>query len=115
MTNSSRKSTQEIEEAILDKIKFQWKTIRKAFYDLNKGRSGAIMEEELKFYLDHWGFQMSEEQFNQVFKKFDFDCDGKISFDDFQKTIGNEIHPGETLYFRQEFSRLNKNNKCKHQ
>jgi hypothetical protein len=41
------------------------------------------MPEELKFYLNHWGFIIDEDQFEKVFRKFDLDCDGKISFDDF--------------------------------
>lgn len=32
-----------LEKTILDKIKFQWKTIRKAFIDLNKEKSGFIV------------------------------------------------------------------------
>ena len=35
-----------------------------------------------------------------IFDKFDVDKDGKISYKDFHKSIGTEIHPGETLYFR---------------
>jgi len=37
-----------------------------------------------------------------MFRKFDADGDGKISYKDFQQTIGSEIHPGEGLYFRQD-------------
>ena len=39
-----------LEKTIIDKIKFQWKTIRKAFIDLNKEKSGSIEKDELKFY-----------------------------------------------------------------
>jgi hypothetical protein len=40
-----------LERTIIDKIKFQWKTIRKAFSDMNKERDAAIAEDELRFYL----------------------------------------------------------------
>lgn len=30
----------------------------------------------------------------------DADKDGKISYNDFHKSIGSEIQPGESLYFR---------------
>jgi|LauGreDrversion4_2_1035121.scaffolds.fasta_scaffold109095_1 Ca2+-binding EF-hand superfamily protein len=93
-------SSADLERTILDKIKFQWKTIRKAFYDLNKKKDGAISTDELKFYLNHWGLNVNEDQFKVIFNKFDYDGDGKISYDDFHKTIGSEIHPGEILYFR---------------
>ena len=37
-----------------------------------------------------------------MFKYFDKDCDGVVSYQDFVLSIGFEIHPCETLYFRQE-------------
>jgi hypothetical protein len=40
---------------VLEKIKFQWKTLKKAFSDLNQEKSGAIKPEELRHYLNHWG------------------------------------------------------------
>jgi Ca2+-binding EF-hand superfamily protein len=39
---------------------------------------------------------------------FDADGDGKISYSDFHKSIGSEIQPGETLYFRQDLPQVNK-------
>ena len=58
------------------------------------------MAPELRYYFQHWGLTLSDEQFQAIFKKFDFDGDGKISYKDFHMTIGGEIHPGESLYFR---------------
>lgn len=49
---------------MLEKIKFQWKTLRKAFMDLNTKKSGAIEPDELKFYFQHWGLGgITDEQF----------------------------------------------------
>ena len=45
---------------------------------------------------------MSDEQFEIIYDSFDVDKDGKISYSDFHKSIGSEIHPGESLYFRQD-------------
>ena len=106
--------TENLEKTIIDKIKFQWKTIRKAFCDLNKEKSGCIEREELKFYLQHWGLQLSDEQFQYIFDKFDYDKDGKISYKDVHKTVGSEIHPGESLYFRQDKPHMMRITKCKH-
>lgn len=50
-----------LEKTIIDKIKFQWKTIRKAFSDMNKERDEAIAEDELRFYLHYWGLNLTEE------------------------------------------------------
>lgn len=59
-----------------------------------------IAPEELRFYFNHWGFNLNDQRFSMIYNKFDYDGDGKISYDDFHKTIGSEIHPGEILYFR---------------
>ena len=54
--NKSKKIAQEclinenLEKKVLDKIQYQWKTLRKAFMDLNMETSGAIMPQELRFY-----------------------------------------------------------------
>ena len=37
-----------IEQTVLDKIRLQWKTLKKAFTDLNQEKSGGIKPEELK-------------------------------------------------------------------
>lgn len=88
---------------VVDKMRVQWKTISKAFKDMNKDiHSDGITEGELKFYLNHWGLRMSDQKFHEIYKMFDIDRDGKISYNDFHHSIGNEIHPGESLYFRQE-------------
>lgn len=92
-----------LKNLIVDKMRIQWKTISKAFKDMNKDiHSDGISEDELRFYLNHWGLQMSDEKFKDIYAMFDNDKDGKISYSDFHHSIGNEIHPGETLYFRQE-------------
>lgn len=51
---------EQLEKTIIDKIKTQWKTIRKAFIDLNKEKSGFIEAPELKFYFQHWGLTLNE-------------------------------------------------------
>ena len=56
----------EIEEKILEKIKFQWKTLRKAFMNLNIEKTGKISKREFMFYLDFWGITISEQKFNQI-------------------------------------------------
>ena len=37
------------EMKIIEKIKFQWKTLRKAFQDMNVGKTGKISKEEFRF------------------------------------------------------------------
>ena len=82
-----------MEAKILDKIKFQWKTSRKAFMDLNTQKTGKISRKEFKDILNFWGLTIEDEVFNKIFTKFDLDGDGKISYKDFQLTVGSEMFP----------------------
>lgn len=86
----------------IEKVQFQWKTLKKAFTDLNSAKSGAIMPSELKYYLTHWGFYLTDSQFQALFNRLDYDQDGKVSYEDFQNSVGKEISPPEFLYFRQD-------------
>lgn len=52
--------------------------------------------------LSHWGIAVSDEAFQDLFKRLDADGDGVISYKDFCIKVGSEIHPAETLYFRQD-------------
>tara|TARA_B110000285_G_C15094194_1_gene600915 strand:- start:277 stop:561 length:285 start_codon:yes stop_codon:yes gene_type:complete len=58
-------SSGNIVDKVIGKIIIQWKTIRKAFSDINKdpGETGYISKNELKFYMDHWGFKLTEREF----------------------------------------------------
>jgi len=50
-------TTQDIQKELICKFEFQWKTLKKAFNDLNLYRTGKISPAELKFYFDHWGLK----------------------------------------------------------
>lgn len=52
------------------------------------GKTGVICEDELWYYLRHWGFKTSEAKFQELYKLLDVDGDGKISYEDFQKSAG---------------------------
>lgn len=49
-----------LEKKIIDKIQFQWKTLRKAFMDLNIEKTGKISQRELRFYLNFWGIELGQ-------------------------------------------------------
>jgi len=68
--------------------------------DLNIDKTGAIKSSELSFILKHWGQEVSDDKFQELFNYLDADNDGVISYKDFVLRVGCEIHPGETLYFR---------------
>lgn len=99
---------------ILDKISTQWKTLKKAFSDLNQGKNGWISEKDLKKYLVNWGLDITEDQFREFYNFLDFDKDGHISYEDFKKSVGSVISPVEHLYFRQDLP-PQKVVRCKHE
>lgn len=68
---------------LIDKIKQQWSTVRKAFKDFNEDNDPFIDKSELIFFLQHWGFPLTESQGEVVFNFFDRDGDGHISYQDF--------------------------------
>lgn len=72
--------------------------------DLNTEKDGTITKEELKYQFDFWGLDVPPKQFDAIFKKFDFDGDGLISYKDFQMSIGADMFPAEGLYFRQDIT-----------
>ena len=65
-----------------------------------EGAQDGITKPELRFYCNHWGLKMTDEQFDEIYAMFDADGDGVVSYSDFSHAVGHEIHPGETLYFR---------------
>ena len=70
-------------QQFMDKVRTQWKTLKKAFGDLNSEKDGNIEKNELQYYLDHWGYNLSNEEFSTLFDAIDKDGDGKISYVDF--------------------------------
>ena len=99
-------------EKVVMKIYEQWKTMRKAFINLDVGKHGAIMPSDLKFYLTHWGVAASEAKFKELFDFFDEDKDGKISYKDFQQTVGEQMQPNQGKYWRQDMPRQTRIKSC---
>jgi len=64
-------------------MKTQWKTIRKAFGSLNMEKTGHISKNEMRYFTNFWGIEVSAEEFDKIFAKFDLDGDGVISYKDF--------------------------------
>jgi Ca2+-binding EF-hand superfamily protein len=46
----------------MEKMKFTWKRIRKAFYSLDLDKKGFISKDNLKLYFSSWG--LTSEQFD---------------------------------------------------
>ncbi|CAI2381224.1 unnamed protein product [Moneuplotes crassus] len=86
------------------KIQTQWKTLKKAFSDLNSSKNGWIQRDDLNRYLTNWGLDLTENQFEDLYSFLDHDKDGRITYEDFKKSVGSVISPVEFLYFRQDIA-----------
>lgn len=78
----------------------QYKTIKKAFSDFNRQKSGIIDFEAFLEVVKGWGFDCQENILQDLFNWLDNDKDGKLSFEDLRQTVGKETNPLEQLYFR---------------
>ena len=88
-------SSNNIDQKLKDIVQTQWKSVNKAFMDLNKNHSHYITQEEFKSFLSQrCGFKITEKQFLDFFSKIDKDGDGKLSYPDFNSYFGFEINPG---------------------
>ena len=92
----------DIKDKLIKKIREKWATVRKAFTQFNENADRFIQKKELIDFLGYFGFPIEGKQADDVFAWFDRDGDGAVSYQDFVLSIGFEIHPSETLYFRQE-------------
>jgi hypothetical protein len=50
-------------QEILEKVRAQWKSIRKSFHDLSRDKSGFVEPEEIRYFLNHWGIDVKEDIF----------------------------------------------------
>ena len=80
---------------------------------MDVSHTGALSPDDLKFYLKHWGIQASKEKFDELFKNFDHDGDGKISYKDFVKTVGKDMQPDQGMYWRRDTVRPSRFKACK--
>ena len=53
------------------------------------------------------------DKFNELFDYFDADGDGKISYKDFQETVGEQMQPNQGKYWRQDNPRPTRIKSCK--
>ncbi len=49
------------EKKIIEKMKLQWATVGKAFKTINSQKTGKISNEELRFFINHWGMKLTDE------------------------------------------------------
>lgn len=104
---------QTFKEKLLSKFKTQYKSLRKAFYELDRYHRGFVTFEQFHEIVQSWGFASEKAVIKEGFDWLDYDKDQKISFLDLKHTIGLELMPQEQFFFRQDIPRQ-KNLTCKY-
>jgi|TARA_B110000285_G_scaffold159800_2_gene178368 Ca2+-binding EF-hand superfamily protein len=80
---------------------------------MNIEKTGFISQFEFQFLMEHWGIQLTTEQMQRIFSRFDKDKDNMLSWNDLHSSIGNTLHPPEQLYFRQDQKMQKQKSLCK--
>ena len=91
-----------LKELFIRKVTLQYKTLKKAFYELDRYKQGHVTFDKFQEILTSWGFEAKESQQKSLFNWLDYDKDQKISFLDLRSSIGLEILPMESFFFRQD-------------
>jgi Ca2+-binding EF-hand superfamily protein len=56
-------------------MKLQFKTLKRAFYELDRHRQGHITFDKFQVIINDWGFEAKEAQIRSLFNWLDFDKD----------------------------------------
>jgi len=95
-------SNKDLKAKFINKLHVQYKSLHKAFTEMNKLKTGLIKFEEFYQLVKSWGFDANEVNIKDLFEWLDFDNDNQISYEDLRSTAGKEISPMEQLFFRQD-------------
>lgn len=81
---------------------------------MDRHRQGHITFDKFQVIIRDWGFEAKESQIRSLFNWLDYDKDQKINFKDLRDSIGLEILPQESFFFRQDVKEMNKST-CKYE
>lgn len=87
-----------VKERFVAKTFQTFKTVKRAFTEWKKDKAYIDLENFTEM-MESWGFV---NDCTELFQWLDHDKDGKISYSDLRATVGPEIAPMETFFFRQD-------------
>ncbi len=80
-------------QVLQEKIAFRFKDVRKSFNFYNQTKDGFIGEQEFRDMLVCIGVDMTEDEYRKLYRRFDRDADGQISYYEWNNVVGNLIYP----------------------
>ncbi|GMI05839.1 hypothetical protein TrRE_jg7355 [Triparma retinervis] len=81
---------------LCEKIYEKFPSIRNAFMSLDTDRGGTIGKRELKNILDDCCYTVPDDTFEAIYKLFDTDGDGDVSYKEFMDQVKEIVEPGDT-------------------
>lgn len=87
-------SVEDMEKKLRGIFHQQWKSVNKAFMALKKEDQHYVDKEDFKRFLEiRCGFNITEDQFEEFFRKIDTDSDGRLNYAEFNEYFGFDISP----------------------
>ncbi|GMH85122.1 hypothetical protein TL16_g10130 [Triparma laevis f. inornata] len=83
-------------KTLITKLSDKFTTVRKAFMDMDKDRSGTLDYDELRAVIESTGYKVSDEVFEEVLEVFDTNMDGEIDYQEFLAQLKDSMQPQET-------------------
>jgi Ca2+-binding EF-hand superfamily protein len=68
-------SNDNLKQKFIERMLRHYKSLQKAFMDINKSRTGYILFSELKVLINGWGFDHCDEKLTELFNWMDNDKD----------------------------------------
>ena len=93
-------TSQNLKQMFLQKVRLQYKTLKKAFTELDRKKQGFITLDNFEEIIESWGFQARSDHIEKLFAWLDVNKDQRICFLDLKASLGLEILPQETFFFR---------------
>jgi hypothetical protein len=80
-------------QVLQEKIASRFKNVRDSFNFYNSQKDGSINEREFRDRLVCIGLDMTEPEYRKLYRHFDKDCDGQISYYEWNNVVGGLIYP----------------------
>lgn len=84
-------------------------SLNRMFLRADKDKSGTLTKEELEDCLMRSGVKLSPRNYEKLFKLFDTNCDGKISHEEFARTVVGEMTPRRAAVVEKAYHKIDKN------
>ncbi|XP_071791136.1 EF-hand calcium-binding domain-containing protein 6-like [Asterias amurensis] len=87
----------QVHDILVTKAQRTYQDLAKAFMTIDKNGNGVITKKELRDLLYTFMLPMTKDEFELLWKKYDFDCKGYIDHQHFLYMMGKSFAPGDEI------------------